>query len=578
MQQLSVVIITLNEERNIRRCLESVVGLCNEIVVVDSGSEDDTVAIALEFGAKVVHQPFLGHIQQKNFAIEQALGPWILSLDADEALDPTLRDAILKALQNPQGTAYSMNRLTNYCGHWVKHSGWYPDRKIRLFRKGHGQWSGVNPHDFYQPENNGPSVHLSGDILHHSYYSADDHFRQIEYFGNIAALELYKQGRRISMPGILIKTLAQFMKSYIVRSGFLDGYTGFLISIRSAFATYTKYRKLEALYSFKRKRFLQMKHIVVARTDSIGDVMLTLPLCGLLKKIHPDLKVSFVCKTYTAPIVKASLQVDAILLLDELNEEQLKSINADAIIHAFPDKTMMKLAAKANIPIRIATAGRLHSWVYANTRVFFTRKKSRLHEAQLNLKLLQPLGILETPTLDALHRLTGFSPPTPVAEFIVPGDHRNIILHPLSQGSAAEWGIDTFQALVTMFADEHVRFYITGTATEGDRIREMGGIKGNKVEDLTGKMSLTELIAFIARCDMLIAASTGPLHIAAALGIHAVGLYPNVRPMYPRRWGAIGKNVTLKEASISQEHRLNIPVDEIANVIRKSLHQPNKNP
>ncbi|MFN5620557.1 MAG: glycosyltransferase family 2 protein [Flavobacteriales bacterium] len=242
--KLSAAIITFNEERNLSRCLKSLVDIADEIIVVDSYSTDRTQAIAESFGARFIQHPFEGHIQQKNFALEQATGDWILSLDADEALNETLRASILAYKAHPSGAGCSMNRLTNYCGHWVKHCGWYPDSKTRLVARGKARWGGVNPHDRLDLIDGSMPTHLNGDILHYSYYTREDHLRQIEYFGKIAARELHTRGTSISTVMIVLKVVAQFFKSYILKTGFLDGATGFTISRLSAYATWRKYSLL----------------------------------------------------------------------------------------------------------------------------------------------------------------------------------------------------------------------------------------------------------------------------------------------------------------------------------------------
>lgn len=249
--KLSVAIITFNEERNLGRCLASVNGLADEIVVVDSYSKDATESIAKSGGAIFIQHPFEGHIQQKNFAIRQCKGDWVLSLDADEALSSELYESIAEIKSNAEGNGYSMNRLTNYCGSWVHHCGWYPDTKVRLIRKGFASWQGVNPHDRLDLNNGEKARWLKGDILHYSYYTREDHLKQIEYFGDIAARELFAKGRTSSWPLIAVKVIAQFIKSYFIKLGFLDGVTGFTISRLSAYATYRKYLKLKVLSSAK---------------------------------------------------------------------------------------------------------------------------------------------------------------------------------------------------------------------------------------------------------------------------------------------------------------------------------------
>ncbi|MDZ4822203.1 MAG: glycosyltransferase family 2 protein [Flavobacteriales bacterium] len=248
---LSAVIITLNEEKNIARCLESLQGIADEIVVVDSFSSDRTETICKSYGVRFMQQQFEGHIQQKNFALNQASGDWILSLDADEALDEALKKNILGVKSNSACSGYTMNRLTNYCGHWVRHCGWYPDSKLRLVKRDAAKWTGVNPHDRLELINNEKTIHLGGDILHYSYYTRQDHLLQIEYFSSIAALELHQQKSSTNWFIIIAKVVAQFTKSYFLKAGFLDGTTGFTISRLSAYATYRKYYKLKQFHAGK---------------------------------------------------------------------------------------------------------------------------------------------------------------------------------------------------------------------------------------------------------------------------------------------------------------------------------------
>ncbi|MFT5183798.1 MAG: glycosyltransferase involved in cell wall biosynthesis [Flavobacteriales bacterium] len=244
---ISAAIICFNEERNIERCLNSLKGVVDEIVVVDSFSNDRTKEICLSHHVNFIEHPFEGHIQQKNYALSQTSNRMVISLDADEALTPELRESIINLKKDPKSAVYSMNRLTNYCGKWVRYCGWYPDNKVRLFDKIICQWGGVNPHDkVIVPE--GVDVHfLNGDLLHYSYYTRDDHYRQIEYFSKIASTELYNRGKNVSLILVIGKVVAQFFKSFFLKLGFLDGMTGWTISRLSAYATYRKYSNLRKL-------------------------------------------------------------------------------------------------------------------------------------------------------------------------------------------------------------------------------------------------------------------------------------------------------------------------------------------
>lgn len=250
MIRLSVVIITFNEEKNIGRCLDSVKEIADDIVVVDSFSKDSTKEICLSKGARFVEHVFEGHIQQKNWAITQALYPHVLSLDADEALDEKLRHSILNAKKNWNKEGYYMNRLTNYCGHWVRHCGWYPDRKLRLWDSRKGEWRGINPHDKYEMfAGDGTTGYLEGDILHYSFDSIESHIKQIEYFTDISSKALFTKGRKPNFVKLYLSPTAKFIESYFLKAGFLDGKYGFEICKNSAWATKEKYRKLKHLWA-----------------------------------------------------------------------------------------------------------------------------------------------------------------------------------------------------------------------------------------------------------------------------------------------------------------------------------------
>lgn len=244
MQKLSAVIITFNEESNIERCINSLLPVADEIVVIDSFSKDKTEEICRKMNVIFIQHPFEGHIQQKNVALDAASNDFVLSLDADEALTPELAESILKVKESAAFKGYKFNRLTNYCGHWVRHCGWYPDAKIRLVDRRFARWTGTNPHDHLDLIDNLPNGHLNGDLLHYSYNSIEDHYKQIEYFGAIAAKELHAKGGKSNWLIILTKVIAQFIKSFFIKRGFLDGKTGITISRLSAYATYRKYKLL----------------------------------------------------------------------------------------------------------------------------------------------------------------------------------------------------------------------------------------------------------------------------------------------------------------------------------------------
>ncbi|MFH1121561.1 MAG: glycosyltransferase family 2 protein [Bacteroidota bacterium] len=247
MTPLSVVIITLNEERNIGRCLASVAGIADDVVVVDSGSTDRTGDICHEFGARFITHPWLGFVETKNFANAQSKYPLILSLDADEALSEELYASILAVKETSVENAFTMNRLTNYCGKWIRHCGWYPDRKIRLFNRNQARWTGLVIHETLTVEPGIKVKHLEGDLQHYSYYTVTDHIAQANRFTDLTAEEAFRKGKRAVIAQILFKPPVRFARDYFFKLGFLDGYYGFIVCRISAQATFYKYIKLRQL-------------------------------------------------------------------------------------------------------------------------------------------------------------------------------------------------------------------------------------------------------------------------------------------------------------------------------------------
>lgn len=291
------------------------------------------------------------------------------------------------------------------------------------------------------------------------------------------------------------------------------------------------------------------EHIVLSRTDSIGDVMLTLPLAGLLKQRFPNVRITFIGRTYTKPVLQRCAHVDQVLTLEELSATNapaaLRALKADALIHVFPKREVARWAKAAGIPMRIGTTNRWWHWTTCTHRVALSRKNSELHEAQLNVKLLKPLGVDTVPDLATLAAWTGFTPPPIDAKYSTWCDaaHRTVILHPGSRGSAVEWGLENYAALMGLLSARGYRVVVTGTRTEAERYRAVLRFDHPLAMDAGGVLSLDELIGVIGASHALVAASTGPLHIAAACGTRAIGLYSPRRPIHPGRWAPIGRDV-----------------------------------
>lgn len=247
MQPISAVIITFNEEKNIARCIASLKGIADEIIVLDSFSTDQTVLIAKELGAIVKQQKFTGYIEQRNSSIGLASNNYVLCLDADEELSEQLKQSILTEKIQFKYDGYVMNRCSNYCGKFIKHGAWYPDRKFRLFNRTLAKVVGENPHDRIDFTGAGRLGRLKGDLLHYSYYTLEEHIYQNNRFSTISAEAYFKKGKKFTLLRLLFNPTWAFFNGYVLRLGFLDGIRGFIIAKNIAHLTFMKYYKLYAL-------------------------------------------------------------------------------------------------------------------------------------------------------------------------------------------------------------------------------------------------------------------------------------------------------------------------------------------
>jgi ADP-heptose:LPS heptosyltransferase len=275
-------------------------------------------------------------------------------------------------------------------------------------------------------------------------------------------------------------------------------------------------------------------------------------MAGLIKKHFPKSTIVFLGRNYTKDVIALSKHVDEFINYDDLEKlslqeriAELKKINADVFVHVFPKKEIAQLAKSAGIPTRVGTKNRIYHWLTCNKLINLSRKNSDLHESQLNFKLLSFLNIETSISLTAVSDYYGFTK-IPIlnsdhAQLLDPNKF-NVILHPKSKGSAREWGVANFEKLIELLPKEKFKIFISGTEQEGKLMPEL--LKNKNIIDLTGKLSLQQYIAFINATNGLVAASTGPLHIAAALNKKAIGLFVPKRPMHPGRWMPIGKNAT----------------------------------
>jgi ADP-heptose:LPS heptosyltransferase len=269
-------------------------------------------------------------------------------------------------------------------------------------------------------------------------------------------------------------------------------------------------------------------------------------MAAVLKNNLEDCRIGFLGKSYTRPLIEACGHVDEFIDIENFLSQDHALIcgkSTDSIIHVFPVKAIARHARNIGIPERIGTTNRIYHWLNCNRLVRLGRKNSLLHEAQLNLKLLAPLGIQDDYSLEEIGKLFGLKRFVELPDEFksLPDRSRyNLILHPKSQGSAREWGIDHFIQLILSLDPKQYNLFVSGTEKERESLGPLIQAGKGRITDLTGRMNLAQFISFINLCDGLVAASTGPLHISAALGKDAFGIYPPIRPMHPGRWAPLG--------------------------------------
>lgn len=287
------------------------------------------------------------------------------------------------------------------------------------------------------------------------------------------------------------------------------------------------------------------ENIIISRTDSIGDIVLAMPMAKILKDKFPQTKIALLGRAYTKAIAEACIYFDAFIDVEDFLTKNISVCGEkpQAIIHLNTVSKIAKRAKELKIPVRVGTAGRLYHLQTCNYLVRFSRKRSDLHEAQLNLKLLKPFGIKKNFSFEAIAKSYGLEKLQPLKNeyaALIDKNKFNVIIHTKSQGNAREWSMDHFIKLIQLLDGNKYNIFISGTESERKFIQPLLSEVGEKVNDIIGKIPLDQFITFINECDAVVANSTGPLHIAAALGKNAIGIYPPLKPKHAERWGPIG--------------------------------------
>lgn len=295
---------------------------------------------------------------------------------------------------------------------------------------------------------------------------------------------------------------------------------------------------------------IKCSHILICRTDNIGDVVLTLPICTWLKKKFPKVKITIMCRAYAAAVVRRCVAVDAVIELESVSHDLVAffaSSDIDTVIFAQPDQRLAVAAFKAGIPNRIGNARqKVHQLLFCNRRVRFSKRISDLHESQFNFEFLRPLGLKTIPEISEIAAQYHFSSCDDAKLKRLLGPYAfNLIIHMKSNGHGREWPVENFFALAQQLSSNpDIHIWVTGSVEEGQWIERNATdlLRLPNVSNVCGKFTLDQLTTFIQMADGLIASGTGPLHMAAALGQRTLGLFPPTRPMHPGRWAPVGRH------------------------------------
>lgn len=571
---LSVVVIAKNEAHNLPRCLASVKDVADEVVVVDSGSTDGTPEVARAAGARVFDRPFTTYADQKNWAADQAAHPYILSLDADESLSPRLAEELVAWKREGGGAevvAWSMPRRTHYIDTWIGHGGWYPDRKVRLWKAGTGSWRTAHPegelHEAWELHDDRTHAvgQFAGDLLHHSYHTLADHHRQLAKFSTLGAADARRSGRTAHAWTPWLRAAFQWVKQAVVQGGVWDGRAGMRIARWSAVAAHWKWRQV-------RNAPRRGMTVGIARTDALGDTVLTLPLAAALRAHWPDARIVWIGREYVRAVVEACADVDAFRSWS--GPESSQAFDAlDAVVFAYPEPVAMRQAARAEVPLRVGTGRRWAGLRWLNRRAWHGRKRVPRHETLQGLRLLH-----------ALHIPAAFRYPEPadwaglvrlvvnpnalervLARLEIPQASltRTVVLHPGNHGSANGWPLDRFSQAASQLQAVGWQVVITGTAQEAPALRSLIAAHEDVVS-VVGLLNLEELLALLAHVHVVVASSTGPLHVASAVGTRVVGIYRSEAPFWPERWGPVGSGHTVCATSeILETGGLDVHVSDV---------------
>lgn len=578
MNQLTVCILVHDEVDEIEGCLESV-AWADEIVVADTDVDERIHEICQKYTDRVFRvENRLNPNENKNAAFLKATGEWILCLDPDERVSDALKKEILDVIGGdwPGIAGYYLPRKNFYFGAWLRHGGAYPDRQLRLFRRGRGSFPCEHIHERLSIEGGIGSLHHP--LIHHTYRSIAQYFEKLDFKAEFEAGYLSDKGVK---PGPLaairwaaLVPSSRFVRRYLFKGGFLDGWEGLLACALDWVNHLVRYQKLverqragkgsegeetERVGSSSASGNLMgsdRKKVLVMRTDRIGDVVLTTPLARAIKRSNPSWHVTFLVEEELRSLVRCAPGIDDVIPLPPIASKSdglrgvmslarlLRRGRYDIALVVSPTLRNAMAAFLAVIPVRIGTRFRIGSFLF-NRRVSHHRRPSLKHELEYNFDLLGPIGLEhsgEEPELivpdGVMKQVRNLLSDKGIRE----KSARLVAIHPGSGGSSENWPPERFSSLVERIEERgDLTAVLTGTRAEKKLVDDVVERAGKNPVRFDGELDLVELAALYRECDAVVANSTGPLHVAMAVGTPVVGLYCRLKTCSPTRWGPYGK-------------------------------------
>lgn len=551
---ISAVILSKNSEKKIEKCLSSLKGWADEIIIVDGGSTDGTIGIAEKFGARVYPHPFSGSFAgERNFGTDKASSGWVLQLDSDEIVTDAFKKRCGEVLPGTKYAAFKFRRKNVFLGHEFTYGGWYHWSQ-HLFKRGFARYDG-RVHE--RMNVNGDTGLIDADIMHLPFDSISEFIERQNRYTDLQAADIIDQDKDLTQKKIRynlkVKPAKLFRKIYFKKKGYKEGVHGLVFAILSSYVHFIKWAKVW-------ERTKDRKNILIVRNDRFGEFLLNIPAIRAIKETFKESKVILAVDPYVKELAEKVQYADEVIiwrngrysLLETVKfGNLLKKKNIDIAIVMNPSRYTNIAVYMAGIPVRVGYA---HKWDFLLTRRLEDLKHlSRKHEVEYNLDLVKVIG---AETKDSKLALM-------VSDTKKEG---SIVIHPWTSDPVKQWPEERFRELALRVAKEMDRdVVIVGGPEELERSEKFNGLD-KRIKNLTGKTTLVDLASILKKSSMLISGDSGPVHLACAVGRPVIALFRNDIPgKGPKRWGPWGEgNVVIEKKNLSD-----ISVDEVFDKIKQ---------